>query len=480
MRLISHLQQVYFPDKHKTASVNPVYKTGSGPSTDDYNPKNDEYNYRPISLLTALSKLFEKVIVKQFTKFLTENNVFSKSQFGFRNKHNTAHAIMNLLEIISEALENNEYTLAIFLDLKKAFDTVDHTILLEKLHHYGIRGTPLKLIKDYLSNRKQFVKINNSLSDPLDITCGVPQGSILGPLLFILYINDLSNISEFVKAILFADDSTIIKSDQILTKLGEEMTKEFALISDWLNANKLSLNVLKTKYVVFCSRQKNDNPIATVNHNDKKLEQVESTKFLGAQVEQNLNWSEHIKTVTDKLAHVSGIIYRCQHILSQKSLLNLYKTLALPHILYCNVIWGATHESHLDPIIKMQKRIVRNITKSDFLAHSSPLFKELSLLKFPDINYLETLKVIHNLENNNLPVSLIELGNTLKCGQVHDHYTRQAQNYHLRHYSTEIASKTSVINRGMEFWNRLDTENRSIDKLKKFSAKITADVLENY
>ena len=140
--------------------------------------------------------------MKQFTEFLNDNNALNSCQFGFRNKHNTTHAIMNLLEYLSDAIENNEYTIAIFLDLKKAFDTVNHEILLQKLEHYGFRGTPLKLIKSYLTDRKQFVKVNNSLSNSSKITCGVPQGSILGPLLFILYINDLSHVSEFIRLIL--------------------------------------------------------------------------------------------------------------------------------------------------------------------------------------------------------------------------------------------------------------------------------------
>lgn len=467
-----------FPDKLKTASVNPVYKTGSGPLTEDYDPKSDVYNYRPISILTALSKLFEKVIVKQFTSFINKNNVFSKCQFGFRNKHNTSHAIMNLLELLSEAMENNEYTLAIFLDLKKAFDTVDHAILLNKLEHYGFRGTSLKLIKNYLTNRKQFVKIGNILSDPTDIKCGVPQGSILGPLLFILYINDLSQISNFIRFILFADDSTIAKSDSNLEKLAEDMSREFSLISEWLNANKLSLNVIKTKYIIFCTRQKNNHPVATIKINDVDLEQVKSTKFLGVHIEQNLDWSEHIKHVTDKLAQVSGVIFRCQHILSRESLLNLYKTLALPHILYCNVVWGATHQSHLDPIIKMQKRIVRNITKSEFLAHTSPLFKELKILKFNDINHLETNKVIYNYEQENLPVSLLNKARKVK--DIHDYNTRSTPNFHLKHYSTKIGSNTSVINRGMKIYNKLDPAIRSEKKLQTFSSKIKTNIIGNY
>ena len=330
----------------------------------------------------------------------------------------------------------------------------------------------------YLTNRKQFVKVNDTLSNSSNISCGVPQGSILGPLLFILYINDLSHVSEFIRFILFADDSTAAKSDSDLEKLAEDMTHEFGLISEWLNANKLSLNVIKTKYIVFCTRQKNTQPKATIKFNDQNLEQVETTKFLGTHIEQHLDWSQHIAQVAKKLAQVSGTIYRCQHIMSQESLLNLYKTLALPHILYCNVIWGATSQNHLDPIIKMQKRIVRNITKSEFLAHTSPLFKELDILKFDDINYLETLKVIYNYEHENLPISLLD--KTPKCNDIHDHNTRSGQNFHLKHYSTKIASNISVINRGMEHWNKLDQTIKSEKNLKAFSSKLSSKIIEKY
>ena len=460
-----------FPDKLKIASITPIFK--------NVDSKTNHSNYRPISLLPAVSKLFEKTIVLQLTKFFNDNNVFSNSQYGFRNKHNTSHAITNLLEIISEAIENGEYTLAIFLDLQKAFDTVNHKILLDKLEFYGIRGVPLRLIQNYLSNRKQLVKIQNSFSDPLDVLCGIPQGSILGPLLFIIYINDLCHVSESIRYILFADDSNIVKSDTDLERLAEDMSIEFSKISDWLIANKLSLHVMKTKFIVFCTSQRNSNPSVTVNFGDNDLSQVQSTKFLGVHVDQHLTWSNHLKHVTDKLKNISGIIYRTKHKLPETALVNLYKSLALPHLLYCNIIWGAAHETALDPVYKMQKRIIRNITNSEFLAHTSPLFKELELLKLPDLNEHETLKFIYNYEQEHLPGSL--LSNKIpKCHDIHSYYTRQQEHYHLKHYDTNIAFNSSVISRGLFKWNELNPSIRSENSFKAFSNKVKSDIIQSY
>ncbi len=459
-----------FPDKLKIACIKPIYKKDS----DD---KSEKSNYRPISLLPALSKIYEKVIVSQLLDFFYVNHVFSDSQFGFRNKHSTSHAIIDLLNIIADAIENGDYTAAIFLDLKKAFDTVDHKILLKKLEHYGIKGTPLHLIKSYLSNRKQFVKIQNILSDYENVICGIPQGSILGPLLFILYINDLSQISNSVHFILFADDSNVVKTGPNLQQLSENLENEFSLISKWLQANKLSLSLHKTKSMVFCTSQKEKSPEINIKLNDTNIEQFKETKFLGIHINEHLNWAKHIKHVTTKLSQVSGIIYRCRTSLPEDYLLQLYNSLALPHLIYCNPVWGNAPDSHLDPLIKMQKRIVRNVTNSKFLAHTSPLFKDLSLLKIPDINTHETLKLIHKYDNDELPQSL--LNQTMKVNEVHNYNTKHNQDYRLKKYTTNIAARTDVINFGMSLWNSLEPSIRS-QKFPSFSDKVKNDLIQNY
>ena len=195
------LQTGKVPDAIKVAKVVPIFKNGS---------KSEIANYRPISVLPSFSKVYEKVISNRMISFLSKNEIINSSQYGFRSQHSTYMALLDFYDKITESIEANEYTVGVFIDLQKAFDTIDHSILLTKLEFYGIRGTSLEWIKNYLQNRKQYVKFNGISSSYKNILCGVPQGSILGPLLFIIYINDIQNCSNILHFILFADDTNLI------------------------------------------------------------------------------------------------------------------------------------------------------------------------------------------------------------------------------------------------------------------------------
>ena len=230
------------PDELKIAKIIPVHKS---------NAKDDISNYRPISLLPSISKILGIVVYKRTLHFIQTNKILNNNQYGFREKHSTINAITALTSDVIKALEKKNSVLSVFLDLSKAFDTIDHQILLYKLEFYGIRGTPLKWFKSYLSNRKQYVKYNNSDSLQRDITYGVPQGSILGPLLFI-YINDLPFCVEHCKTVLFADDTTIYKTGKQVNNIYEDMNKKLQILADWFRANKLYLNISKTKCMLFC------------------------------------------------------------------------------------------------------------------------------------------------------------------------------------------------------------------------------------
>ena len=234
-----------FPDLCKIAKVVPIFK------------KEDPLkcsNYRPISILPIFSKIFEKIIYTRMYAFLEENNLLQDKQFGFRSKHSTTHALISLTESIKNDLDNKEIVSGIFIDLEKAFDTVNHSILCNKLNYYGFRGKFNDLIKSYLTNRKQFVSINGYDSTKQDITCGVPQGSTLGPLLFLLYINDLKNSVKFAKASHFADDTCLTYSNKNPKTLESNLNYDLKNLTQWLRANRLSLNVDKTKLLIFKSK----------------------------------------------------------------------------------------------------------------------------------------------------------------------------------------------------------------------------------
>ena len=226
----------YFPEEFKLAKVLPIFKSG-----DDQNIQ----NYRPISMLPFFSKIFEKIMASHIMDFLDTNNILYDKQFGFRKSHSTSHAIITLVDKVFRALDTGKFIVRVFLDLKKAFDTVDHTILLKKLHAYGIRDNHLDWFKSYLHNRTQYVTYNNARSDIKTITHGVPQGSILGPLLFIIYVNDFSRASSLLFSILFADDTSVFIEGECYTGVINILNKELNSICLWLKSNKLTLNVKK-------------------------------------------------------------------------------------------------------------------------------------------------------------------------------------------------------------------------------------------
>ena len=231
------LETGFVPKQLKIAKIVPIFKEGD---SHDFN------NYRPISLLSSFSKFLEKIVAKQILRFLHINDVLYKHQYGFRAAHNTSHPVLHLSEKIYNSLNQkpSAKTLTIFIDLKKAFDTVDHTILLKKMEHYGVRGTANSWFENYLSEREQFVSINGVDSNTVRTLCGVPQGSVLGPLLFLLYINDLPNCTEFL-TLLFADDTTSQYSGANLDLLFEKCNSDLEKASIWFNSNRLTLNVKK-------------------------------------------------------------------------------------------------------------------------------------------------------------------------------------------------------------------------------------------
>ena len=238
------LVQGIFPDELKVANITPVFKA---------NDSSKFNNYRPISVLSILSKIFEKAMYNRLIEFLENLKILYEKQFGFRKKHSTYMALMILIDKLIKCIENGEYVVGVFLDFSKAFDTVDHSILLRKLFHYGIRGTAYNWFESYLSNRKQCVSYNGVKSSMKPIKCGVPQGSILGPLLFLIYINDLINVCKKSSPYLFADDTNLFVNGNNLEDMVNSLNHELHDISLWLKVNKLSLNIKKTHYMVFTS-----------------------------------------------------------------------------------------------------------------------------------------------------------------------------------------------------------------------------------
>ena len=286
------LSSGYFPNELKISQVIPLFKSGDPMQL---------INYRPVSILSVFSELFEYVMYNRLISFLKKYNILFKYQFGFREKHGTNSALITLVDKILKSWNKGEYVLGLFLDLSKAFDSINHEILINKLYCYGNRGNVLTWFRNYLKNRKQFVTFNDYKSSEMFIKHGVPQGSILGPVLFLLYINDMANISNKLFFLLFADDTNIFISGQNIDEMVETLNQELKKVTQWLAINKLTLNIFKTQYMIF-SLSKEVNPINDVIINHEKIKKVSSTKFLGILLDNNLSWSQHIYNIKKKVS----------------------------------------------------------------------------------------------------------------------------------------------------------------------------------
>ena len=410
-----------FPDKLKIAQVMPLYKKDNPHIFD---------NYRPISLLPVVSKIFEKIVYIQLYDYMVKNQLLYKSQYGFRQEHSTELATLEFTDRVMHHLDNKKIPITIFLDLSKAFDTLDHSILLDKLHFYGIKNTPLNWFKSYLSKRCQYVDFNGTESSKLPLTTGVPQGSILGPLMFIIYMNDIYKVSNKFHSILYADDTTLesplctfdtsaINHKYDLDLLSTNINTELNLVYEWLCLNKLSLNIKKTKFMIFHNRQRNINSIIPNLHiNNHFIERVTNFNFLGVTLDQHMSWDAHINKISSKISRTAGILSRLKRYLPREILFMIYNALIVPHIQYGILCWG--HKCNR--IWKLQKRALRFITNSKYNAHTEPLHKILNCLNVPHIYKLNILKFYYKVENNSIPHYFKDM--FTQTNLTHDHNTR--------------------------------------------------------
>ena len=455
-----------FPNNMKIAKVIPLFKSG----------ENDIFtNYRPVSLLSQFSKILEKLVDRRLDSFFDKHKILVEQQYGFRKARSTSMAITQLIEDITNANEEKKFTAGVFIDLKKAFDTIDHSLLLKKLDHYGVRGVSNDWLRSYLSDRKQYVSFNSLKSDLMSISCGVPQGSILGPKLFILYINDICNVSKLLQFVLFADDTNIFCSDVNILDLCKNVSLELDKLNIWFAVNKLSLNVSKTNFILFGNRKYNG--VVDIKINGINIERVYVTKFLGVLIDHKLNWKDHINHICNKVSRNIAIIYKASKVLNIKSLFSLYCTLILPYLNYCSENWGNTYESNLNKLFLKQKRVIRIINKATFYAHTTLLFKKLNVLKLKDLIELKTAIFMYKVYTKSLPRNLLEKFEIKNKNRFYN--LRSSQAFNLKFVrTTQKQMCLSVC--GLKLWNSLSEETLKCKSIQSFKSKYKSMLLYKY
>ena len=401
-----------------------------------------------------------------------DNQIITRAQFGFMEGKSTEDAILTLTYYTLRAFDENKYTIGIFLDLSKAFDTVDHSIMLHKLEYYGVRNESKEWFSSYLSHRQQFVCYNGHISSLTPITYGVPQGSILGPLLFLIYINDIVNSSEIFKFILFADDSNLYVSHSDIHALIDITNVELEKVRQWIISNKLTINVGKTHYLIF-HRRRLPHEVEHIVLGGEILERSQNTKFLGVIIEDSLKWDKHIQLIISKISKLCGILYLTRYTLTTKALKTIYYSLVYPNLTYCLTVWGASGISKLGPLIVAQKRVIRAVSFLSRFESTNNAFLNLKILKFTDISSYCSATYVYKKIN-------CDVENSYFSFRSNNHYDfRNASLLELPLVRSSQSQKFIDFN-GVKIWNSLPAYIRCKPSISTFKSALKIYLLSHY
>ena len=465
----SCMREGYFPTDFKVARVVPVFKSED---------QTQFSNYRPVSVLPALAIIFEKVLKSRLVNFLDQQEVIIPGQYGFRAGHSTAMAILDMVERVRAAWADKDCAIGVFIDLKKAFDTVDHDILLQKMEHYGIRGQALKLLASYLKERTQYVCYGGYESERGKVECGVPQGSVLGPLFFLIYVNDMVRASSEVELVLFADDTNIFARGKAHGELIDKVNRGLHELSKWFRCNRLTLNLKKTEYIFFGASASKGVTLKEVKIGDEVIRRVNGARFLGVWVDEKLRWTEHIENVRAKIGRLVGVLGRARASLGGSTLRMLYNGLVLPHLHYCLMVWGDFQEDRNktlgDSLVRYQKRIVGMIDGKIGSYHADPVFGKLGILKLEDLYKQQLRNHAWKFTRGILPRNQLAMFQSLE--QVHRYGTRSSKQGHL--YSSQ--DHRSIKYRLPKVWEDTGVDIRDAGSLAGMKNRSKKESLGRY
>ena len=446
-----------YPHKLKIAKVVPIHKKGDSTSMN---------NYRPISILSTINKIFEKILHARLIKYIDDFNILYKYQFGFRKNHSTELALIEIVDQIRMSLNKGDMSCGIFIDLSKAFDTVNHEILIDKLHHYGIRGKALDLFKSYLGNRQQFASIDKFKSNTRPINCGVPQGSVLGPLFFILFINDLPKCCPQGNFRIFADDTNVFIHGKTIKELTDACSEIMTALSAWFLSNKLTLNAEKSSFTIFKSPRRIIDLPNSISYLNQKLNRVSYIKFLGVTLDENLSFNLHINEVCNKLKNLFHVFYSIRGFLSKENIRTLYYALIYSRIKYGIAVYGQAKASNIKRIQTLQNKLLKVLAGKKYRYPTDKLHNEFDLLKVSDITNQEVLTFVYNFFSNGLPGIFNNYYQTFS--ENHSYNTRNAGlSIRKIRKNNEFGAKSIKI-KGSDLWNNLNNSIKVVLNTKQF------------
>jgi hypothetical protein len=463
------LQEGYVIDEWKISKVTPVFKGG-----DD---KFDKNNYRPISVISHFAKILEKVVQRQLVEYLMDHELICIDQSAYKRYHNTQTSLHRCTEDWIDNICDKTYTAICFLDIRKCFDTIDHTILLNKLARYGIDDTEALWFASYLKNRSQHVKCNGNVSAKCFVPIGVPQGSVLGPVLFSLFVNDITCNVYPSTVNLYADDTLLYCTGSDVNEASQKLQLSLNEVSNWYNGNRLALNASKSSCMVIGSKYqtRTDNNL-NVMLNNEKIEQVNKVKYLGVMIDNNLTWNEHISVLCKNLSYKISQLSRVKNIVTKDMMLTIYRSIIQPTIDYAITVWGHTTMENISKIQRLQNMAARIILDNfDYVnVRGINLVKQLKWMNITErIIYFEQLlmfKCIHGMAPDYLSNEItmeIEIRNINT--RSHD------MNVYIPFPNNEF-SKKSLFYSAAKNWNDLPDEMKEITNIENFKQKLKSNV----
>ena len=452
------------PSHLKISKVIPLYKKG-----DRWEPS----NYRPISLLNVFDKVLEKLIHKRLMNFINRNDILYENQFGFRPKHSTTLAVLELVDTIYQNLDKKYYVAGIYLDLKKAFDTVDHDILLNKLHIYGIRGKIWEWFKSYLKNRQQYLVVNECISSCREIQYGVPQGSVLGPVLFSLYVNDINYAVRGETLKLYADDTNLFLYDSSIDSLCMRANLSLESLYQWFLANKLSVSFDKTVYSIFLPNRIPDTGLKPFRLyvNNIEIKRENCCKYLGIMLDEELSWRNHIEYIEKKLIKLTSLFYKIRQRLTPECRKALYFSMVYPHLTYAVELYGGAPESNIHKLQILQNKFLKILQLQGPRFPTSKLYINYNTHKIHELHEISLLHLIHKIIYHPSELPKIYANYlTFNC-IVHDHDTRHKNDIFPHHVKTIFGTRDFKFKSHL-LWNNLPEEIKLTDSIPQFRRKI--------